>query len=201
MAMKRHQILLLLLVILMGTSVWRQVSVEREKRKIDAAYQEAQSTIQELSSERAQLNQELTTTRQTVEDQAGNISNMQQELKTVQDRLDKTLAEIASLQQEHQQLRQANSSLTTQLSSVMQEKQQLEAMHSDLRELRLAIRDVKDKMWQQRWAAWRARVDAQKRADQEQLANGNRGFVVRAGASTLGASPRLHVHVLEPNSQ
>lgn len=189
-----------LLVIVAG-SLWRTVSVEQEKSRLADEYAKAQQLVNQLSQERAHLNQELAETRETVETQTGDIASLQQELKGVQDQLDRTLGEIASLQQEHAKLRNDNASLSTQLASLQLEKQQLEARLSSLKELRLAIRDVKRKMWVQRWASWRARIEAQKQADQQALASGNRGFVVRNGASTLGTSPQLHVHVLEPQSQ
>ena len=67
--------------------------------------------------------------------------------------------------------------------------------------MRLAIKDVKRRMWDQQWAGWRTRVEAQKRADQEALASGNRGFMVRNGTSTLVGRPKLQLHVHQPETQ
>jgi chromosome segregation ATPase len=201
MAIRRGQVLVIGLLVVVAASLWRTTSVEQEKRQIAAEYAKAQQLVNDLSQERAHLNEELSGTKETVESQAGDISSLQEELKVVQEQLDQTISEMASLQQEHAKLRQENSSLSTQMASLQLEKQQLEARLSSLKELRVAIRDVKRKMWEQRWASWRARVEAQKRADQEALASGNHGLVVRNGASTLGTSPQMHVHVLEPQSQ
>jgi len=201
MAIRRGQALVIGLLVIVAGSLWRTVSVEQEKGRLAEEYTKAQQLVNELSQERAHLNQELVNTRQAVESQTGDIANLQQELKAVQDHLDRTLGEIASLQQEHAKLRSDNASLSTQLASLQLEKQQLEARLSSLKELKLAIRDVKRKMWERRWASWRERIEAQKRADQQALASGNRGFVVRNGASTLGTTPQMHVHVLEPQSQ
>ena len=129
------------------------------------------------------------------------MTKLQDDLKQVQSRLDETVVELSSLQREHEQLREHDTSLMTQLSSVTEEKQQLEAKLSSLSELRLAIHDVKRKMRDERWAAWRERVRQAKLVDQARLAAGNRGYVIRNGATTLGAAPRLHVHVLEPEPQ
>ena len=91
--------------------------------------------------------------------------------------------------------------MTQRLTAAEQEKQQLEAKLSSLKDLKLAIKDVKQKVWSERWAAWRARAQAQQVADEERLAAGNHGFVVREGASTLVAPSRLQVRVLEPEPQ
>ncbi len=137
-----------------------------------------------------------------MESQAGGRTSLQHDLNGLQDRLDKALVEIASLQKEHEGLRQQNTTLATQLSSVEAEKEALRAKLSSLKELKLAIRDVKSKMREERLAAWRQRIEAFREADQERLASGNRGYVVREGKPTLGTgSTRLRVHVLEPKSQ
>ena len=201
MATRTNRVILLVLVVLAVGSFWRAISVEQEKRRIAGSYQQAQEMVQQLEDERAHLNDELVNARQTLEGQAGNITNLQQELQNVQEKLDQTVAELSSLQRDHELVRQQNSSLASQLSSVMTEKQQLEAKLSSLKELRLAIRDVKRQMWNERWAAWRARVDAFKREDQERLASGNHGYIVRQGVPTLGSSQKLQVHVLEPQTQ
>ncbi len=180
-----------------GYAVW----TSREKGRLAEAYAKAQQELQQLEAERAHLSDELLSSRETLEDQSGDMAGLQSELETLQQKLQETSTELTALQSEHQQLRAANVTLTTQLSSVTAEKQQLEAKLSSMRELKLAIRDVRRKIQDQRWAAWRARVVAQRQVDQEALAKGNRGYVVRGGTSTLGSTTKLQVHVLEPQSQ
>ena len=201
MATRTNRVIVLVLVALVVGSLWRAVSVEQDKRRIAESYQQAQEMVKQLEDERSHLNDELVNARQTVEGQAGNITNLQQELQGVQEKLDQTVAELASLQRDHALLRQQNASLASQLGSVMTEKQQLEAKLSSLKELRVAIRDVKRKMWNERWAALQARIETLKREDQERLVSGNRGYIVRQGVSTLGSSRKLQVHVLEPQTQ
>jgi len=193
------------LAIVAVASLARAVWVEREKQRLARAYTEAQQLVSQLADERAHLSEELGQAQDTLEGQAGSLSNLEQELQEVQRRLDEKFTELAALQQEQQQLRQENVSLAQRLQSAQTEKQQLEAKLSSIKELRLAIRDVRRKLWQQRLASWQAywgeRAEARKRADQDRLASGNRGYVVRHGTSTLGAGPRLHIHVLEPQTE
>ena len=202
---RRGRLILAVLALAVVASLWRTVAVEREKREVAKSYEEAQRLVQELTAERDHLSGELLETRQTVEDQAGSLANLQQELASVQDQLNETLAQITSLQRDYTQLEGRHSTLTEQLEAAVAEKAQLEARLSSLKELRLAIRDVKHKLRAERWAAWgtwwRERVQRAREADQTRLASGNRGYVIKQGKSTLGASPRLHVHVLEPQPQ
>ena len=198
---RQGRLVLTVLVVATLASLWRAVAGERQKRRIAKSYEEAQQLVAQLTDEQQRLSQELSSSRETVEDQAGDLTNLRLELRGVQDRLDQTVVGLATLQREHEQLRQEKSSLASELSALSSEKQELERRLSSLRELRLAIRDVKRQMSEERWAAWRARIEEVREADREALAKGNRGFVVHAGRSTLGSIPRLQVHVLEPQSQ
>jgi len=201
MPSRRSRVILVVLAVLSVASLIWAFSVEYQKHRIAKAYEQARQEAQALATERVRLNQELGEARQTIEGQVGDITNLQHELKEVQSRLDETVVQLTSLQHNHNQLQERHASVVAQLSSLMAEKQQLEARLSSLKELKLAMRDVKRKIWRERFAAWRARSQALREADQERLASGNRGYVMRQGASTLGAGPRLHVHVLEPQSQ
>ena len=201
MAQSRVRLLLLILAVVAIASLGYAVSVGHQKRQIAASYTQAQQMVKELEQERSHLSGELSQAQQTIEGQTGNMAHLQTELQAVHERLQTTMTEIAALQHEHEHLRQENTSLSAQLSSVMTEKQQLEAKLSSLKELRVAIRDVKRRMWNERWAAWRARIETLKREDEERLASGNRGYIVRQGVSTLGSGQKLQVHVLEPQTQ
>ena len=200
MAVEGNRIVLIIVAVIVVASLWRTLSLEGQKRHLSASYNQVQQSLTELQMEQAQLSAELDSAKQTIEGQATDLSGLQGELTRVKDALDQNLSELTALQQQHEELRSHDSSLATQLSSVMTEKAQLEAKLSSLKELRLAIREVKREIWSDRWAAWRARADAQREEDQRELAAGNRGFLVREGLPTLGSSRRLHVNVLEPQS-
>ncbi len=177
------------------------VVVEREKHRLANEHAQAQQMVKQLEAEKTHLDQELAEARQIVEKQTGQMHGLHQQLQDSQASLGKAAEELASLQRQYDETLQHTAALTNQLHSVMTEKQQLEARLTSLKELRLAIREVKRKIWNERWAAWRARGQAKQEADQERLASGNRGYVVRKGVTTLGSTLRMHVHVLEPQSQ
>ena len=202
MALRRNRIVLIVLTLVAAASLWRTVLVQREKNRISSAYDEAKQMVDQLETERTQLSQELSGAKQAIAGQTTEVKGLQEDLQRVQDRLDRTVVELSSLQREHEQVRQQNSSLTTQLSSIATEKQQLEAKLSDIKQLRLAIHGVRQKIWRERFAAWRAHIQTLKEEDQRALAAGNRGYVVRDGRPTLatGQKQTLQVHVLEPQS-
>lgn len=198
MAARRGQVILVALLVGLAVSLWRTVSVERDRHKLSGAYEQSQQLVAQLTQERTHLNAELSQAKQTMESQAGSLSNLQLELTSVQARLDDATSRIALLQDEQQKMHGQNAALTAKLDAAMAEKGALEVRLSSIKELKLAIRDVRRKHWNERWADYRARAQSQRDLDQEQLASGNRGFVVKQGRSTLSSSPRLQVHVLEP---
>jgi chromosome segregation ATPase len=200
MATRQGRWVLILLIGVVIVSLWRTVAVEKDKRTLNTAYQQAQQSLNQIQTERDQLSTDLAAAKKVMLDKDREITDLQADLQGIQQRLDETVVELSSLQREHESLRQTNSSLAAQLASVTQEKSVLETKLSSLPELRLAIRDVKRRMSQERWAAWRARIEALREADQRALASGNRGYVLREGVSTVGAGTRLHIHVREPES-
>jgi len=187
MASRRNRPLFLGIGIVVVASLWRAAATESERHRLAGAYADVQRTAKQLEAERTQLSTELAQSKQALQQQTANIDQLQQQLASVQIRMDQTTTELASL-------KQTNEDLVTQ-------KQQLEAKLSSIKELRLAIRQLNHKLWAERWTAWRTRIAARREADREQLASGNRGYLVRDGNSTFATRPRLTVHVLDPQSQ
>lgn len=201
MAARWGRTLLLLFVVALGISLWRVSVVERQRRAIADQYAEASKMVEDLKQERTQLNTQLVDARQTVEGQAGRITNLQAELQSVDNHLKESLAELAALKLEHEELAKSHTTLKEQFQFVEAEKKQLEFRLSSLVELKKAIKVVKREVWNQRLAAWRERIQAQREEDLRELASGNRGYMVRNGTSTAKASSQLQVHVLEPQPQ
>ena len=201
MAVRQRRLLVFGLVFVAVASLWRMVSVEREKRRLAKEHEQVQQMVKQLEAEKGRLDAELTEARRMIEQQSGEITGLQEGVRGTQARLDTTVVKLAQLQREYDVLLQGNESVKHQLSAVIAEKQELEAKFSSLKGLQLAIRDVKRKIWNARWAAWHLQIQTQRKADQGQLALGNRGYLVRDGMPTSVAGPKMHVHVLEPQSQ
>lgn len=171
-----------------------------DKRRLATAYDQAQAALAQLEQQRIHLSQELAQAKETMTDQAEEIGGLEQELDNLQTRFDLAEQEIARLQTEQLAFRQTNESLSQRLAAATQDKQALEARLSSLKELKLAMQAVRRKLRNERWQAWLARIRVQKAQDQQQLAKGNRGYVVRNGVPTLGEPTRLQVRVLDPQT-
>ncbi len=186
MAAQRHGLLWVLAVATVVTG-GLAIKLGVERRKIADHYAEAQRTL-------AELDHELDETRTIAQDQAA-------ELDHLQGRLVDTQHEVQRLQFEQKGFRQANANLLQQLASVSEERTLLEQKMRSIRELKLAIRNVKQQMWAKRRHEWLAKLEVQRAEDERRLAEGNRGYLVRDGSSTLKSATTLQVRVLDPESQ
>ena len=198
---RRGRIILIILTIGLVVSIVIATKAEHDKRQLGDAYARAQAMLAELEQERATLSHELDQARQVVESQAADLGVLHNELTGLQARLRDAEQEITRLQTEHLQLEASNTSLRDHLELTTAEKQALEVRLSSIKELKLAIRSVKQKLRRERWESWLAYVHVRREEDQRELARGNRGFVVRDGAPTIGSSSKLQVRVLEPQAQ
>lgn len=162
-----------------------------DKRQLTSAYTQARTEV-------AQLSQEVVQTRQTIDTQTGELAAFEHELVRIQSLLKVADQEIFRLQQEQAALKDENQTLNERLAAAAAKQQALQARLASLKELRIAIREVKARLRRERWESWLARVQAQRAEDQQRLAKGNRGFVVRNGVPTIGSPTRLQVRVLEP---
>ena len=200
---KREITMRSILVVLIGLAALGSVAVkgELDKRKLAQDYAKAQTTIQQIEGDWIRLNQELSDARQTVETQTTDLSQLHTQFEDVQVRLTQTETDITRLRAEYAKLQNAHTALTGELAMTTQEKDVLEAKLSSVRELKLALRDLKSKIWHQRWQAWLDRLQINRQESATQLAQGNRGYVVRNGVSTLSTSTRLQVRVLDPETQ
>lgn len=192
--MRARPTVLWLLAIGMLVTGGLAVKVELDKRRLVADYRQTQESLLQIQIERAALSQQLDDVRRTVETQTTDLSRMQQELARLQTTLQQAELELVQLRTATAQWQEANAQLT-------EEKAMLEAKLSSINTLKIAIRDLRHQMWRERWQAWVARLQQQRAASQTVLAQGNRGFVVRNGVSTLGAVTKLQVRVLDPEAQ
>lgn len=187
-----------LLVGALGISSVVAVRSELNRRRVAGAYQQAKTALSQVEQERDRLNQELAGARHTLDDQASQLESLQTQLAQAE-------RDAGRLRLEQARLQQANASLTEQLAATTQTNAALAAKLSSIQALKTAIRELGHKRWQAfwhgRWDGWIARVQAQRAIDQQKLAQGNRGLLVRNGISTVGSRTTLQVRVLDPQTQ
>ena len=189
----RHRVVVGVFLVALIAASGRMFSLEGETRRLGQAYGQAKEEL-------TRLEEELLEARTRSEAAQGELASVRQEVAQLQSRLDEASAALALSRHASEALRQEHVSLGERLERIMAEKQELEAKFASIKELKLAIRAVRRTMRGQQLAVWRAQIAAQQVEDQQQLAEGNRGYVVRERQSTLGARARLHVRVLEPQS-
>ncbi len=184
MAQERGRSLLWVLAVATLVSGGLAAKFTFDKRKLASSYAEAQRTL-------AELTHELDETREIATDQAG-------ELDRLYARLTDAEQEVRRLQVEQKGFRQANAGLLQQLASVSEEKTQLDEKLHSIRELKLAIHNVKQQMWAKRRQVWIAKMDAQRAEDARASADGNHGYLVRSGSPTRRSGTTMQVRVLDP---
>ena len=152
----------------------------------------------------AELRQEQTRLTETIQTQADTLKDFEGELVELQATLTEREREIAQLEMERTNLLASNTSLTQRLALLQQERAALEAKLASLNELKAAIRVVTQKIRTEQRERWLASIRQRREHEAQQLAGGNRGYVVRQGLSTLGArtsaGTRLQVRVLDPEA-
>ncbi len=201
MATRQGRLVLSILMVVVAASLWRVSSTEYERHRLASGYGRLQGMVGELRGERDGLTTELSGARQALEERDARIANMERELTALQGKLQHAETELTGLRTEYEQLRQLHASLTGEFQVASAQRDELEAKFASITALKEAIRDLKRQARRERWEVWLARIRQLQAEDQQRLAQGNRGYVVRDGASTLGSSGRrLRVHVLEPHS-
>ncbi len=197
---RQARVVLGILLIALAALSWRTLSLEGDKRRVNESYDRARRELSQLVQEQGLLESELSGVRTKARSADDEVRALRGELARLQQRLAESTAELTSLQEERASLQRENMGLAQQLELIRQEKQQLEGRLSSLKELRLAIHDVKEQMRDRRLASWKSRIEAQRARDQERLAVGNRGYLVREGKPTFAGGARLQVRVLAPET-
>ncbi len=116
-----------------------------------------------------------------------------EELADSQKQIDSLNQKIIGFKKNNARLSQDKQSLQEKVASLTQEKQAIEAKLHSLKDLKQAIRQVKIEMHDQRVKQYLAREERQKAIDAQELALGNRGFMIKDAQSTYKPSIRIEV--------
>ncbi|MDD5165873.1 MAG: hypothetical protein PHQ57_00580 [Candidatus Omnitrophica bacterium] len=121
------------------------------------------------------------------------IVSLKKDFSSTKDELDKVRLELDNTLKD---LNDVNNKLKTSESNntkLLAEKKVLESRLHSLRELRKAVREVKQEMWQQRYEEYLSKKEMQKQIDAAKLAQGNRGFCTKEGKTTYKPSIKIEV--------
>jgi chromosome segregation ATPase len=109
--------------------------------------------------------------------------NIQDELKVRLEQLQNLQAELEDTKNELNVANKKLGSLEKVNLALVEEKENLQTKLSSIKELKNAIRMVKLQIHQQKVARYLANKKMQKEVDAQQLASGNRGYMVKDGRS------------------
>ncbi len=181
------------------------LKVERDRKQLTEKYAAAQAALTEAELARKQLSDEVWVNKKLLAEQDEELTGLQAELSSLQTKLADAHQEINRLHTEQVALIDHHQGLTERLAVVTQENQRLEAKLSSIKELKSAIRVVRARLQDEQHQARLAMIQHQRTEDQKRLAQGNRGFVVRNGTSTIVAErklgTKLQVRVLDPQTE
>lgn len=170
-------IVLMLVIALAGWGVYRHLAMGR-------ALAQTQRLLAQTETAKQAAEQELTIAREQLK-----LAEAQRvELAQLQTRVQELETKVQSLSAEQELLVRERSRLVAQLEGLKLENGELERRLGSLTELKKAIKDVRHKMYLAKVEAWRVRIQAQRAADLQALAAGNRGYVVKDGELTLRAT-------------
>jgi chromosome segregation ATPase len=116
-----------------------------------------------------------------------------QELTESHSQINALNEKITVLKGSNEQLNKEKQGLEQRITNLEQEKQAIEAKFHSLTELKGAIRQVKIEMRQQKIQLELIRKEQQRELDAQELAMGNRGFIVKSGQSTYKPTIRIEV--------
>lgn len=202
--MAQHSIRRPLLVILaVGFVVSAGVGLRAEwqRRQASEAYQVASAALSALERQQAQWAHVLNELHDQLQEQTDQATHQKEEVARVQAQLADAQAQLRAAQREYAQLHGEHQLAQERLAAVIHDNQALTATLSSMPELKAAMRTARRQVWQQRWQRWWARAEAQRTDDERRLTQGNGGYVVRDGFSTLGADvarTTVQVRVLDP---
>jgi len=118
---------------------------------------------------------------------------IQKEFFSTKDELDKVKTELDNTQKQLNEVNHKLAAAQSNNAKLIEEKKALEARLHSLRELKQAIGQVKQEMWQERYRQLLAKKEMQKEIDACKLAEGNRGFLLKDSKPTYKPTVKIEV--------
>jgi chromosome segregation ATPase len=155
--------------------------IELEQKQLTEQLEEKGKAIGQLLEEKQEMAKKLNSRQER-------LASIEEALGQAQKTIDQLRSEAGSLKEENLSLKQEKDVLIAQADVLTQEKSSLEARLSSVAELKKAIRELKRKIRQAK-----TEVIKKVKVDKNTVSEGNHGFVVKDGQSTLGAKIKIEV--------
>ena len=174
-------------------------SIQWENRQLQAIVEQRNRVINQLSQEETQLKQELVTAQEHLAATAGEVARLDQIAQGFGQQVAQLSGEVSQVKQSYEQARQEREELLQRVLDLETERMLLMRRLSSIDELRLAIREAIQTRKTDRQVHWLSLIRSQRMADAQELANGNRGYLVKDGRPTMSGSTVL-IRVHEPEA-
>ncbi len=188
--------------LLLGAALigWWALSVRRENYRLHTAVELRDQVIDELGTQGTQLVAELGEARAHLLETAAEVVRLDQQAQAFGTEMGRMDGEITSFQASYATMRQEREALIKQVLDLEQERTSMLKRLSSVDELRLAIREAIDARKQVRQATRFSRLTARRAALEQQLADGNRGYLILDGQPTIGVGSVVSIRVHEPET-
>lgn len=174
-------------------------SIQWENRQLQAIVEQRNRVINQLAQEEAQLKTELVAAQEHLAATANEVARLDQVAQGFGQQVAQLSGEVSRVQQSYEQVRQEREELLQRVLDLETERMLLMRRLSSIDELRLAIREAIQTRKTDRQTHWLSLIRSQRVADAQELANGNRGYLIKDGRPTLGTSTVL-IRVHEPET-
>ena len=188
-----------LLVLLVAViSLWVR-SLQWENRQLQAIVEQRNRVINQLGHEEMQLKLTLATAQQHLLETASEVARLDQVAQGFGRQVEQLTGEVGRVQKSYEQIREEREELMQRVLDLETERMLLMWRLSSIDELRLAIREAIDTRRSERQAHWLAFLQTQRVADEQELAKGNQGYLIRNGRPTIGNST-VFIRVHDPEA-
>ena len=168
------------------------LGLQRYNRRLRQTLEDHARVIQQLETHHELLVTELHTTQQQTALLGQQLNDLQLYTSQLESHADALADQLAQTRQEYVRLLDDRETLRQQFTQLEQQQQTLEARFHSLPDLRQAMAEA---IALQRRRVWLARREQLRLLDQQELASGNRGYLLQRSASP---DPTLSIRVHAP---
>ena len=186
-------LLALLLLVLSVFSLSRYAPILKAKQELERQNQEARAQLLKLRSDLDSLadrlegqkvvNQEMRTEN---DDLRVNIAKLQEDLSITNEQLELLTSSLLVLNRENASIEEDRLILSERLEKILQDNKNILVKIGSVKELQVMIKEIRKQMSENKMLL-------RERLDEQALAEGNKGFVIKNGETTY--PPKVHIEV------
>lgn len=173
-------------ILLVGLTVFSAVhyyNLLDQNRILQRLVRSYEKKLTDLELAKKAMEEQLTQEKYALDQQ---LKEAQEQLKQVTDELSVAKNKVTTLERTNSNLWEMQKELQDKVDLIVKDKEALEAKFNSLEDLKKAIRDLKDKLRQERIAQRKAKKT-------KQIVEGNKGYLIYRGVSTSKGKFKIEV--------